>query len=266
VWQRSSGLAGLAAVALIVAIVGISHRATQADELDWGLSNIEGALHKIESKLSASFGSPPPAVVPGVGFHPAKHTMHRLPWHEWTDTDEKHHDSNMGEAIGEAGTKPYDGIHLLSSFIPISDVAMQKQYAHNLVEVLRNLKSRRDLEEMPKWAENGPTAENSYSARSTPEGQEDRAGHRPAQESESCASDEGNACTVAGDVQMLRRVILNAATPGRKGGDDHTVDDGHCCAVTSKVLWDCSALPSRRSAAKKKRGRPSRISWAPYFD
>ena len=35
--------------------------------------------------------------------------------------------------------------------------------AHNLVEVLRNLKSGY-LEEMPKWAENGPTAENSYSA------------------------------------------------------------------------------------------------------
>ena len=88
VWQRSSGLAGLAAVALIVAIVGISHRATRADELDWGLSNIEGALHKIESKLSASFSAPPPSVVPGVGFHLAKHTNaeytgNHETWH-WT--------------------------------------------------------------------------------------------------------------------------------------------------------------------------------------
>jgi hypothetical protein len=40
---------------------------------------------------------------------------------------------------------------------------MQKQYAHNLVQVLRNLKSGY-LEEMLKWAEKGPTAENSYIA------------------------------------------------------------------------------------------------------
>ena len=287
VWQRSSGLAGLAAVALIVAIVGISHRATRADELDWGLSNIEGALHKIESKLSASFSAPPPSVVPGVGFHPAKHTnaeytgnheawhwtsptgmstaraqlvgdgdaahpLHRLPGHEWTDTDEKHYDSNMAEATGEAGTKPYDGIHLPPSFIPISDVAMQKQYAHNLVEVLRNLKSGY-LEEMLKWAENGPTAENSYIAPIV-EGIEaplikdlDAEAHQRVKKT---VQDIGQRKNMNAHqmkemrarllvplllrirarvhhqvelytVQMLRRVILNAATPGRKGGDDH---------------------------------------------
>ncbi len=157
-WQRSSGLLGLAAVALVVALAGLSQRATRVDELDgidWGAetSKIEGALQSIEGKLSASTKL--------VGDGAAAHPLHRYPGEEWTAADEKHYDSNMADAVGDAGTHTYDGMKLPPSFMPIADPGLQKEYAHNLVEVLRNLKTGY-LEEMLKWAEQGPTAENSY--------------------------------------------------------------------------------------------------------
>ena len=167
--QRGSGLLGLAAVALVVGLVAVSHRATAREDalegIDWGAetSKIEGALQKIEGKLSASFSGPPARSSKLVGDGAAAEPLHRMPGDEWTDKDQHHYDTNMAQAVGEAGTTTYDGMKLPPSFMPISDPAMQKQYAHNLVGVLRNLKSGY-LEEMLKWAEKGPTAENSYIA------------------------------------------------------------------------------------------------------
>jgi len=166
VWQKSSGLVGVAAVALVVALVGISHRSARVDELggvDWGAetSKIENALENIEGKLSTSFSSPPSSKLVGDGT--AAKPLRTMPGHEWSAGDQMHYDSNMRYAFGEEGTKKIDGMKLPPSFMPIDDPGMQQQYAHNLVEVLRNLKSGY-LEEMLKWAEKGPTAENSYIA------------------------------------------------------------------------------------------------------
>jgi len=135
--QRSSGLVGLAAVALlVVTLVGISHRATRVDELDgidWGAetSKIENALQNIEGKLSTSLSSPPSSKLVGDGA--AAKPLHTMPGHEWSAGDQKHYDSNMQYATGEEGTTKFDGMKLPPSFMSIAEPAMQQQYAHNLV-------------------------------------------------------------------------------------------------------------------------------------
>ena len=137
--QRSSGLVGLAAVALVVGLVAVSQRAARVDELDgidWGVetSKIENALQKIEGKLGASFSSPPARVVRDarkainqlqsgsklVGDGAAAEPLHRMPGEEWTGQDQHHYDTNMAEAVGEDGTTAYDGMKLPPSFMPIS--------------------------------------------------------------------------------------------------------------------------------------------------
>ena len=137
--QRSSGLVGLAAVALVVGLVAVSQRAARVDELDgidWGVetSKIENALQKIEGKLGASFSGPPARVVRDarkainqlqsgsklVGDGAAAEPLHRMPGEEWTGQDQHHYDTNMAEAVGEDGTTAYDGMKLPPSFMPIS--------------------------------------------------------------------------------------------------------------------------------------------------
>jgi hypothetical protein len=152
---------GLVSVALVFALAAISRRATttRADELDaaqWGAerSQIEGALHSIEHKLR---GKTSTLVGDGTQARP----LYADVGHEWTAADERHYQDSMADGTGAATAGEH--MHLPPSFLPIAEPAMQQQYARNLVEVLRNLKSGY-LEEMVQWADKGPTAENSYIA------------------------------------------------------------------------------------------------------
>ena len=157
----------VAAAVTVAVLVVVSRQAVRVDALegiDLGAetSKIESALSSIDHKLAGVAVAAPSSQLVGDGRE--ARPLHAEPGHEWNAADEQSYQDSMAEATGSAGTTAAEkGVPLPTAFMPIDDPGMRKQYAKNLVDVLRNLKAGY-LDEMVQWAEKGPTAENSYIA------------------------------------------------------------------------------------------------------
>eukprot|EP00961_Rhodomonas_salina_P290576 3926232-Rhodomonas_salina.2 len=94
-------------------------------------------------------------------LHPAP-GIHRLPGEAWTAEDQDAYDAEVQRAVGETDHE-YDEHQLPSPLTPISDPKMQKEYAKNMVRMLKQLNAGY-IGELLTWAESGSETENDFIA------------------------------------------------------------------------------------------------------
>jgi hypothetical protein len=82
------------------------------------------------------------------------------PGQQWTPKDQAAYDAEMTRALGFAGPHPPEA-HVPAMFLPLASLPLQRDYAHNLVEVLQNMKEGY-LDELVQWAVSGKAGENPF--------------------------------------------------------------------------------------------------------
>ena len=146
------------------------------------VSQVEKALKSLEAKLNevsppehAAWqayhiqDSPPSSDVSDqdvlMHISPVRFNLFNLssaakPGQQWTSSDQAAYDAEMTRALGYASSKPTE-THVPAMFLPLASLPLQKDYAHNLVHVLQNMKEGY-IDELVEWAVSGQKGENPF--------------------------------------------------------------------------------------------------------